>query len=323
MDLLIIGAILFITMVVIIELLMFAYRNMKVFQAAKMKKRMKKYVFEEDEAGMGIITKRRVMSDIPFLDRLILNTPGILRLDKLLQQANATSPLGFYLLLSCLFGVLGFLIPTVTINTEPMLACFFGIIAAYLPFFHLKQKKEKRIEKFRQQFHEGLDLMARALKSGHAFPTALKLVTTEFDDPLGTECETALHEINFGISVPDALKNLSERIECPEIKYFVIAVVIQRESGGNLAEVLEALAHVIRQKYSFQGKVRVLTAEAKISAVILTLLPFFIAGWIYMTNPEFLAPLVNHPTGRIMLIYAGIMMICGIITMHRMIQIEV
>ncbi len=323
MNILFIGIMLFIISVVIIELLMFAYRNMKVVRDKRIKKRIKKYLYAEDHTGTGTITKTRVMSDIPFLNQIILGTPGILKLDKLLLQANAPYPLGFYILLSLFSGVLGALLSGYVLHTNTVIAVIIGFGMTYVPYFRLKQRKEKRIEKFRSQFHEGLDMVARALRAGHAFTTAMKLAASEFEDPLGPEFQETVNEINFGLSVADALKNLSSRIECEEIKYFVIAVVIQRESGGNLAEVIEALAHVIRQKYSFQGKVRTLTAEARMSAIVLSALPFLIAGWIHLSNPDFLMPLFTHPMGRLLAVVGGVLMISGIFIMHRMVKIEV
>jgi tight adherence protein B len=166
-------------------------------------------------------------------------------------------------------------------------------------------------------------LIARALKAGHALPSGMKLAAEQFEDPLGPELTDTLDEINFGVSVADALRNLSMRINCQEVRYFTVAVIMQRETGGNLAELMESLAHLIRANYKFQGKVRTLSAEGRLSAVVLIALPFLIAGWINYSSPQFIAPLLSEPVGHMMLTLAAVMMTLGIIVIKKMVKIDV
>jgi tight adherence protein B len=188
---------------------------------------------------------------------------------------------------------------------------------------YLHLLKQKRIEKFRSQFPEALDLIARALKAGHSFNSGMKLAADEFDDPLGPEFDETLGEINFGVSVTNALKNLTKRIECLELKYFVVAVILQRETGGNLSEITERLANLIREKFKFQGKVRTLSAEGRLSAVILVLIPFVFATYLHFSNPEYMGLLFSEPIGRIMVGAAVILMAIGILVMKKMVTIKV
>ena len=153
--------------------------------------------------------------------------------------------------------------------------------------------------------------------------SGMKLAADEFDDPLGPEFDETLGEINYGVSVTNALKNLAKRIECPELKYFVVAVILQRETGGNLAELIESLANLIRKNYEFQGKVRTLSAEGKLSAIILVAIPFLFALYLYLSQPKYLNLLFSRPVGRIMLGAACIMMAVGIIVIKRMVKIRV
>ena len=137
------------------------------------------------------------------------------------------------------------------------------------------------MEKFERQLPEALELVSRSLKAGHAFTGGLKMVAEEFGDPVGVEFGRTLDEINFGVGVPEALTNLTQRIECEDLKFFAVSVIIQRETGGNLAEILESLGRLIRERFKFQGRVRVLSGEGRISAIVLVAIPFFIAGLLF------------------------------------------
>lgn len=319
---LIMGAIIFIIAVSIIELLKFTIRSIRNPDRTKILKRLRKTVYSEHGQDGTTITKQRVLSGIPFLNRLLINTPGILKLDNLISQANAKQPIGFFILLALLLAFFGFLVGTLLIKNQlATLGLFF--MGGSFPFLYLTRLKRKRIGKFKRQLPEALDLMARALKAGHAFSNGMKLAADEFDDPLGPEFAEALDEINFGVTVPDALRNMTRRIDCSEIRYFVVGVILQRETGGNLAELMGILSYLIREKFKFEGKVRTLSAEGRLSAIILIALPFCIAGYLQFANPKYLSTLYTDPIGKVMMIGAALMMIIGIFVMKNMVKIEV
>jgi tight adherence protein B len=165
--------------------------------------------------------------------------------------------------------------------------------------------------------------MARALKAGHAFPAGLKMVADEMEDPIGTEFDKTLGEINFGIEVSEALKNLSRRVDCPDLRFFVISIIIQRETGGNLAEILVNIAHLIRERFKLHGRIRVLSAEGKFSAIVLIALPFLVALLLTFLNPDYLRLLITDPIGHFMLGFALVTMILGILVMKKMVAIKV
>ena len=320
MDFMIIGIIIFILSVLLIELSLFAYRNLASTQRSKIKKRLQKYTFVEND--FGDILKTREFSEIPFFNKVLSSLAVTNKLDTLLIQSNTKYSLGFFLLLSAVLGGCGVFAGQYFLNNI-LVSILIGLVLIPIPYVYLLNLKNKRIVKFQTQLHEGLDLIARALRAGHSFTSALKLAAAEFGDPLGTEFEETLDEINFGVSVPDALKGLTERIDCSEVKYFVIAVIIQRETGGNLAELIESLAHIIRERFIFEGKVRVLTAEGRLSAVILVALPIVIGLWLHISNPDYLKPLFGDPIGTIMLVGAGISLVIGMLVMKQMVKIEV
>ena len=320
MDYMIIGIFIFILSIVLIELVLFTYRNLASTQRAKIKKRLQKYTFVEND--FGDILKKREYSKIPFLNKIFSSIAVARKLDLLIIQSNTKYPLGFFVLLSAFLAACGLLAGQYFLNNI-LLAVLIGLVLMFIPYVYLVNLKNKRVIKFQTQLHEGLDLIARALKAGHSFTSAMKLAADEFGDPLGTEFQETLDEINFGVSVPEALKNLTERVDCSEVKYFVIAVIIQRETGGNLAELIESLAHIIRERFKFEGKVRILTAEGKLSAIILVVLPILIGVWLQISNPDFLGPLWTDPIGHMMLAGAGILLVIGMFVMKQMVKIEV
>jgi tight adherence protein B len=192
-----------------------------------------------------------------------------------------------------------------------------------LPFLYISYKRKKRIQKFERQLPDAMELIARALKAGHDFASGLKMVAEEFGDPIGTEFDKTVNEINFGVGVAEALKNLPKRIDCPDFKFFIISVILQRESGGNLAEILGKIAYLIRERFKLQNRVQVLAAEGKLSAIILIAIPFVIAFALTLLNPEYIKTLVIDPIGKILVTFAFLMMIIGIFVMKKMIQIKV
>ena len=318
----ILGAIIFGISVIIIELLSYAYRSIRSPDRAKIMKRLRKSIYIEDEQVGADIMRKRVLSEIPFLNNVLLKTPGMLKFDNLISQANSKYPIGFYILFALFLSFLGFLIGALVIKNQLVSLGLF-VLGGLAPFLYLTILKHRRIAKFKRQLPEALDLMARALKAGHAFTNGMKLAADEFDDPLGPEFAEALDEINFGISVPNALRNLAKRVDCAEIRYFVVGVILQRETGGNLAELMGILSYLIREKFKFEGKVRTLSAEGRLSAIILIALPFCIAGWLQFSNPKYLETLVTDPIGKVMIFGAVLMMIMGILVMKKMVSIEV
>ncbi|UCG81739.1 MAG: type II secretion system F family protein, partial [Desulfobacterales bacterium] len=212
---------------------------------------------------------------------------GIERLDRLRQQANARYPIGFFILLGLVLASIGFLISSHMMASR--LPCV--IISALLlsaPILYLVNKKQKRLQKFQAQLPEGLDMIARSMRAGHSFSTGMRLAADELGDPLGPELSYTLDEINFGVSVSDALRNLTERVGSQDLNFFVVSVILQRETGGNLAEIIESIAHLIRERFKLLDKIKALSAEGKISAVILCLLPFCVIAFLYFRNATYI-----------------------------------
>jgi len=317
-----IAIIIFAVSIFVTEMIVYAYRTMRNPDRKKIRKRLKTFSSRKNKDGHPDILQKKLLSDVPFLNKILLRIPGPQRLDRFLQQANAQYRLGVFILLTIILALTGFF-AGVLITGNYTLSIVIAPALAGIPFFYLCLKKKKRMEKFQRQLPEALELIARSLKAGHAFPSGMKLAADEFDDPLGPEFDETLNEINFGVSVPDALKNLTDRIDCHDLKFFVISVILQRETGGNLAEIIESLSYIIRERFKLYGKVKILAAEGKLSAITLVAIPFLLIIILRFINPDYINTLLFEPAGRIMSGIAACMMVMGILVMKKMVNIKV
>jgi tight adherence protein B len=318
----VIGIGIFLSVVLLIEGGYFVFRSIRRPEVKRVRRRLRSLSPESYGEETIDILRKRELSQVPWLNRLLQRFRWTGRMDRFLEQADTQRPLGFFILLSLSLAVVGFLVVS-WMTSNRLISIPAAVILGLVPFFHIYSKKRRRMEKFQRQLPEALELIARSLKAGHAFTGGLKVVIDEFDDPIGTEFDTTLNEINFGAGVNDALKNLSDRVDCPDLRFFVISVIIQRETGGNLAEILESISYLIRERFKLQGHIRTLSAEGKLSAIILGALPFVVAFLLYLINRDYIMTLFVDPVGRIVALYAVIMMVMGILVMRKMIRIQV
>jgi len=316
------GSVIFVQTLLVYELASYAYRLIKYPDRAEIRKRMKQSMALSLEDQSQDIIKKKIYSDIPLLDKALSAIPWVSRLDRLMHQANVKYTMGFFILLSTTLGLTGYLISFILIK-NPLFAVLPAAAAASIPLITLRIKKKKRAARFERQLPEGLELIARALRAGHAFSNGLKLAAEEFPDPLGPELNEALDEINFGVSVPEALKNLARRVDCPDLSYFVVAVILQRETGGNLAEIIENLAHLIRERFRFRGKVRVLTAEGRLTGKILLVVPVVVFLGMYWLNTEHVVAFIRDPIGQAMLGTSVILIFIGAMVINRILKLDI
>jgi tight adherence protein B len=227
-------------------------------------------------------------------------------LSRLVEQANTRYRLSVFLVLSLVLLVTGLCLLPQPYNSGG------GVMLGLLPFFYLSHRRHRRLERFERQLPEALDFVARALKAGHTFNVGMKMVSDEFVDPVGTEFARTVDEINFGAGLQEALQNLSYRIDCADLRFFATAVMVQRETGGNLAEIIQKTSSLIRQRFELIGRVRVLAAEGKLSALILIALPFFLGLAFFILQREYLLLLFTDPLGKLLVTLAGFAMVIGI-----------
>lgn len=268
------------------------------------------------------IIKERMLSKTPVMQRILLQVPRVGAMDRLLQQSGVTWSVSDFFGLS-LLAFLAALFAASYLPAPWLFSLVIATVVAMLPYFYVTRAKTKRLDRIEQQLPDAMDLMGRALRAGHAFPTSLKMVGDEMSDPIAAEFRIAFDEVNFGIAMPEALMNLATRVPSTDLRYFVIAVLIQRETGGNLSELLASISAIIRDRLKLMGQVRVLSAEGRMSAWVLGLLPFGAALMIQLTNPKFLEILYTDPGGRKMLAVVAVMMVLGVLAMRKIINIRV
>ena len=274
-----------------------------------------------DAASIDLVLRETSMSTVPWFNRLLEKLRWAAKVNKLIKQADAKGSAGVYLLLCGLLAIVGFYVGILAdrIWVSFMLAFVFGNI----PLWWLKRQKRKRVDRFQAQLPEALDLMARALKAGHTFGGGLRMVADEFDDPIACEFRQTLDEMNYGMDADRALDNLLDRVDCTDLKFFVVSVNIQRETGGNLAEIMDKISSLVRERFVLFGKVKVLSAEGRLSALILVLLPFILAGVLYIVNPGYISLLWTRELGQGMAWTAVILLAVGTLFTRKIVRIKV
>ena len=317
------GILVFLAVVLLIEGMYLTWNSAKGPEAERVARRLRMMSAGGHAGGEShSMIKQRMLSETPLFQRLLLQMPRVSQVDRLLEQSGMTWTVSDLVVLSLISPVLvGGLTLFMGLPLFIVLPLMLGSIA--LPLLVVLRAKGKRLTKVDMQLPDALDLIGRALRAGHAFPTAMKMVGDEMNAPIADEFKTTFDEVNFGISMNDALMNLATRVPSTDLRYFVIAVLIQRETGGNLAELLDNISKIIRERLKLLGQIRVLSAEGKMSAWVLGLLPFVTALMIQLTNPSFLEVLYTDPAGRKMIATALVMMFLGVLAMRKIIRIRV
>lgn len=314
----IVGILIFFTTILTIEGF---YYTLDTFKKRGTRRRLGIVSREGGSQGFSII-RTTTLSDIPWLNKILLSVPRFRKFDDIIKQAGIRLPLGFLILLSLLLGFLGYFAGWY-IARDFLLgvlgAAFFGMA----PSFYVLYKKKKRMQLLEKQLPDALELLSRSLRAGHSFSMGVELVAREVPDPIGTEFGKVFAELRYGLSLPQTLKNLAERIDSEDLKLFVLSVLVQMETGGNLAEMMDNIAHIIRERFKLLGKVKALSAEGKFSAWVLSLLPFFMAFILYIIRRDYILILVNDPWGKILTLLALAWLCLGIFILRKIVNIKV
>lgn len=199
-----------------------------------------------------------------------------------------------------------------------------GVAAgAYLPITLLQIYRRQRMQKIEQQLPDTIDFIERAMRAGHSFPSSIQMAGQQTAEPLAREFRFVFEQVNFGVSLQDALQELVARAPSSDLNYFVVSVLIQRETGGNLTELLRHVSAAVRARVRFNGQLRVLSAEGRVSGQMLTLLPFGVGGVMYLANPGFMSLLTDDPSGRKLLSFTAFWMLVGVLWMRKIVRIEI
>lgn len=270
------------------------------------------------------LLRRKSLSSIPILDRFFSRIPRIKTLDRTLEQAGLELSVSRYILLQLILAVLlsGLLIATAKLH---FLLCIIVAVPVgfAIPSFYVAARRKERLALFASQLPDALDFIARNLRAGNPFSAALKSVASEMPDPIGTEFGITFDEMNYGLELDDALKNLGVRSGSEDMNFFITAVLIQKKTGGNLANVLNKIATVMRARAAMHREIGVLSAEMRLSANVLIALPFIVAGMISLFNPGYLTVLFDTLLGQIIIVGQIVLMMIGYMVMKKMINFHV
>lgn len=269
-----------------------------------------------------VLARNELLSEIPTLNRLFIRLQVATRLKRMLDQADLHLTVTRLLMFSAMAGILAALAASVVV-VSTLLIGLSGLIAATVPLIHVWWTRKKRFDRFLENLPDALDLMSRALSAGHAFSEALHMVSTEMPEPIATEFRKTYEEQNLGLSLKLALENLIQRVPLLDLRMCVTAVLIQRETGGNLAEILEKVAYTIRERFRIMGDLKTLTTSSRMSAWILCGLPIFVAIGVTGMNPEYMSILWKDQRGHVLIAVAMFMQVTGMLIVRKILNIKI
>src|SRR5580700_8725930 len=274
------------------------------------------------------LLRDEMLSKIPALDNLLRRSSRISNLQPFLEQADLKIRAGNILVL-CLFSavamaIIGYILAGSLPPNQALLFAAVGlVVGGFVPYSYASYRRNKRFQKFEELFPEAIDTLARAVRAGHAFTTALELIANELSEPIASEFRKLFEEQKFGMPVRDALMNLTERMPLVDVKFFVTAVMLQRETGGNLAEILDNLSYVIRERFKILRQVRVHTAQGRLTMALLMAMPPAVVAILSVFSPQFVRPLFYDPIGHTLLVVSLVLQTIGYFVIRRIIKIQV
>lgn len=316
-------AVIFLFAAAVILFTYFLWEESKFTEKRTMKKRLL-YISAGGKHGKEKLElyKKRVLKNTGVLEALAFKLPRISSIDRMLIKTGLAIPASVFFIISALAALIGAILAYQFMpgGATPLIV---GLIFLFIPYFLLKMYEKSILEKFQDQLPEALDLLARAMRSGHALTSGLGMIAEEMPPPIKLEFRATVDEINMGLSVKDAFANMCARVPSTDLRFFAISILIQRETGGNVAEILDKIGYIIRERLQFRRQVRTLTAEGRLSARILIMLPIVMFIYIYFVNYEYISLMWTETIGIYMLAGGIIMQIIGAIFINSIVKIEI
>jgi tight adherence protein B len=268
------------------------------------------------------ILRSELLSDLPFLNRILATSPGIPQLRLFLEQGAVRMQVGTFVLFAVSLPLFAFVVALAI--GRPFYQCAVAApLAMAVPFVAVTIKRQQRFNKFEEQFPEAMDLLGRAVRAGHAFTTGFELIGKELSDPVAEEFRIAFQQQNLGLPLKDALQNMAARVPLPDVRIFVSSLQIQRESGGNLGEILDTMSYVVRERFKLRRQIRIFTAEGRLSSYMLTAIPFVALIGMSILQPDYIRPLFTDPRGQMALTVAAVLQVIGYVVISKIIKIKV
>jgi tight adherence protein B len=310
--------------------LVFSFIDQRNAQARLLRERLgnQQGLAQSNAEDMALV-RDETLSQIPALDNLLRRSERVSNLQDLLEQANLKIRAGNILLLcgvsAVILAMAGYMLSSASmpVNQVILFVLIGAVLGGILPYSYAAHRRNKRFQKFEEIFPEAIDTLARAVRAGHAFTTALELIASEVAEPVASEFRKLFEEQKFGLPVRDALMNLTQRVPLVDVKFFVTAVMLQRETGGNLAEILDNLSYVIRERFKILRQVRVYTAQGRLTMMLLMGLPPIIVVTMISISPGYIHPLFADPIGHILVVGGIVLQTIGYFVIRKIIRIQV
>jgi len=283
-------------------------------------KKFEKGLMQAGTEGGGLL--RRAVRESQFMRDLASSVPTIGDLQLMLQQAGSSMTVGSFLM--TMIGVsVGSGLAALVVSQKFLIAIPVAMLAAFIPYLWMRRRRTRRLYAFESELPEAIDLLGRAIRAGHPLSSGMKMVADETGEPISGEFRRTFEENRFGVPFEDAIQEMSDRVDIVDVRILVTAILIQREVGGNLAEVLDNLASVIRARFTIRRQLRVYTAQGRMSGYVLAALPIVVGTLIYLLNPEYGKLMFVHPLGRVLLGVAVVMQVIGFLWIRKIINIDI
>jgi len=321
MKILLIASLLFIAILLSLVSFYMWYFSVRISPAFELKRRLRKLAMETGERIPAEL-KFEILVEMTAIERFLYKSKLMRKLDMLIDKAGLKYDIKLFLLVVLLFGSTGFVIG-LALGRGIIFPFIFMLVAPSIPFFYLNFKKTKRILRFTEQFPNALEMISRSLKAGHSFIAAVRMVGSEMSDPVAGLFKSVYEEQTLGLSIQEALAHMVDRMNTPDVSFFVTAISIYREIGGNLSELLDRLAHTIRERIRIRRQVRVYTAQARLSGYILAALPIFMAIFFFFMAPDYIKELVSIKIGKYLIIAAAVAQVVGFLVIRKIVNIRI